>query len=433
MKFRHAISLFLLILLTLQSGCSLIKTDQEIKEIDSAVTITGKILNAKNPDTPIVIGLFKKEKEKEKERVKGQGKKNKYTLLQSTVVYGNSAFEFLTEEDSYYVAAFADINQDFILQKNESAGWYGKPSALKVISGKQIPPIQITLKPPAEVNIDMPSIYDANYQQLITLKNNKTLGRILKITDPSLSHSVGQLGLWHPLEFVKQQKNGIFFLQDYDPKKTPVIFFHGIGGSGADLKSLITSIDTNKFQPWVMQYPSGLRIDLIASHSSGEINKLRSKYHFDKYVVIAHSMGGLLARSIIERQLSQKRNVDIPLFISISTPWNGHKAATWGIEGAPVVIPVWFDIAPGSPYLKRLQQQIAKTPVKHHLLFSYKGNLSLINSENNDGTVTLSSELLPIVQTHAEEVYGFDIDHVGILEYQEMLDKVNQRLSEVLF
>ncbi len=421
MKFINYISLCILFVLTILSGCSLVKIDKEIKEIASEVHITGKINHAKHPDTPIVIGLFSLLKNKQ------------YKLEQSTVVYGNSTFEFLIPEGNYYLGAFADTNQDFTLQANESAGWYGKPSLLKAKSGKKFHPFKIQLKPPAQVSIDFPAIYHSSNKQIVALDNDKKLGRKLNLSSPLISHSVGKLGLWHPLKFVREHKHGIFLLQDYDPNKIPVLFFHGIGGSGADLKTLISSIDNKRFQPWVVQYPSGLRLELVSSHISSEINKLRSKYHFDKYIVIAHSMGGLVSRSIIERQLQQKRKVEIPLFVSISTPWDGHKAALWGVEGAPVPIPVWFDIVPGSPFLKTLHQQMSQTSVKHHLLFSYKGSLSLINKENNDGTVTLSSELLPIAQKHAEEVYGFNVDHVDILKSKALLDKVNGLLSKISF
>ncbi len=419
MKSHLAINVIILCILFMLSGCSLFKINQEIEEIDAAVSISGNIKHTSISDTPIVVGLFL------------PLKNNKHKLEQSTVVYGNSAFKFLIPAGNYYLAAFEDVNQDFNLQANESAAWYGKPSLLKAKSGKAINNISLQLKPPAQVIKVLPFIYENAKEQPLTLENDKNLGRRIKLSSPLLSPEIGKMGMWRPLEFVREQKHGIFFLQEFDANKMPVLFVHGIGGTGRVLKTLIPNLDTKRFQPWILQYPSGLRLDLIAANTSSDINKLRSKYGFDKFVVITHSMGGLVSRSIIQRQLQQQRDIEIPLFVSISTPWNGHKAAVFGVKSAPIKLPVWFDIVPGSPYLKTLRQQISDSNLNHHLFFSYKGNLSLINSENNDGTVDLSSQLLPIVQTKAKEVYGFNDSHVGVLENQELLNKVNGLLSAI--
>ena len=50
--------------------------------------------------------------------------------------------------------------------------------------------------------------------------------------------------------------------------------------------------------------------------------------------------------------------------------------------------------------------------------------------ENNDGAVTLESQLDYRVQCHAQDLYGFDEDHVKVLFSEEVIDTFNGILRE---
>ncbi|KAG1694716.1 Phosphoribosylformylglycinamidine cyclo-ligase [Nymphon striatum] len=115
--------------------------------------------------------------------------------------------------------------------------------------------------------------------------------------------------------------------------------------------------------------------------------------------IISHSMGGLVSRSIIEKQLQQKRNVEIPLFISISTPWNGHKAATWGVEGAPVTIPY------PSTY-KALMSYISIELLKGKLFESYRFRVRIPFFYNTPSALIMSDSKTPLTYRDS----GVDID-----------------------
>jgi len=118
----------------------------------------------------------------------------------------------------------------------------------------------------------------------------------------------------------------------------------------------------------------------------------------------------------------------VKLFISISTPWNGHKMSARGVQQAPTAVPSWYDMVPDSAFITSLFQRRLPDSVKYHLLFSYRGDCSLF-LENNDGTVELSSELDIRAQHEAQSVFGYNEDHGSILLSDEVLRQINRLMG----
>ena len=90
---------------------------------------------------------------------------------------------------------------------------------------------------------------------------------------------------------------------------------------------------------------------------------------------------------------------------------------------------LFFILVLGSEYNKLIFSKKYPSNIKHHLFFSFKGDFSLLLPENNDGTVTLLSQLDYHAQTHAWRVYGFDEGHVSILKSDEVITQYNQILK----
>ena len=65
----------------------------------------------------------------------------------------------------------------------------------------------------------------------------------------------------------------------------------------------------------------------------------------------------------------------------------------------------------------------------YYLLFGYSGDFSLMINRNNDGAVSLASELDPRVQAAARKMNGFIEDHGGILSCPAVSQVVNTILS----
>lgn len=337
-------------------------------------------------------------------------------------------FLLTVSSGKYYLFAFEDINRDFALQGNERAAWYGSPSPIDALPGTTLTQFDIHLQAPDVVKATIPELFIPEKTNQSVKLENKNLGKIVETN--YFKEEIGLLGMWDPVKFQEQGNSGIFFLEPYTKQKTPVIFIHGISGSGHNWLNIIDHLDRDKFQPWIVQYPSGMRLDLISKHLNQSFNELRAIYGFENFSIVAHSMGGLVARGFINHfSKNNDRGVVLDNFVTISTPWLGHAAAE-GAKNAPVAVPSWFDMAPGSPYLSSLHQTKLPSQSNYYLLFGYKGDgVRLLNTSNSDGVVTLLSQLSMKSQEEAVKVVGYNEDHTSILNSALVFKQLGEILT----
>lgn len=253
------------------------------------------------------------------------------------------------------------------------------------------------------------------------------VGNLADIKNPIFSAEFGQKGLWTPNAFLRDSGIGVYFLDPYDRGKIPVLCINGIGGSPKEWEYFIANLDKSRFQTWFAYYPSGRRLIETVTDLNYVIEELHKIYGFDKLFIVAHSMGGLIGRGLLIKNATTG-NSYIKLFISISTPWNGHEASVSGVKYAPAVIPVWNDLVPDSEFQKYIFSVSLPEDIKYYLLFSYHGDRYPWR-ENNDGVVTLKSQLRAEAQSDAEKVIGFDVDHDEILQ-NEKVAKLCQSLMK---
>jgi pimeloyl-ACP methyl ester carboxylesterase len=159
---------------------------------------------------------------------------------------------------------------------------------------------------------------------------------------------------------------------------------------------------------------------------------LRDRCGFRRLIVVAHSMGGLVARAFIERAAGGLVPAigGIDTFVSISTPWGGHTAAALGVEHAPAVVPAWRDISPGSPFLETLMGTPLPRGMRYYLFFGFGGGGgSRFVPGANDGVVTVASELDQRAQLAAIKLFGYDDTHRGILNDEAVAAQLNALLA----
>lgn len=416
---RPFYGLFFGFILLLLGNCTFLDLKKDIEPLNSASTVQGRVIRNFDRDTPILIALYQ-------ENQAGQA-----TLVNYDVLYGSSMFEMVVEPGSYYLVAFEDLNEDFTRQDDEYAGWYGKPTLINIKSDKIYTDLEIRLLSPEQAKFALPELYKSNIKREPLTREEFPLGEIVTQNDPRFGRDIAELGMWQPIKYYLEGNAGIFFLEPYDPEKIPVIFFHGLRGSGQDWFYLIDNLDLNKFQPWIAQYPSGLRLDLLAKGFDDSLEEIKIRFKFNKLVFISHSMGGLLARGIFNQNLKQNSQYDVTSFITIATPWDGHSAAKDGTLQAPVVVPSWYDMAPKSPYLESLFTQDFPAQSSFHLLFTYKNSNKFLRPENSDGTVTLQSQLKREAQNQATQIIGYDETHTSVLRSDQVAKDINLILSSL--
>ena len=180
---------------------------------------------------------------------------------------------------------------------------------------------------------------------------------------------------------------------------------------------MIERLDRTRFQPWFVYYPTALPLDLTGAAVHRWVQRLYSIYGFSRLLVVGHSMGGLVGRAFINDAVQHADGGladTLRLFVTLSTPWQGHSMAALGVQHAPAVAPSWHDMAPDSAFLRAVLAQPLPSQIPYYLLFSYSGGSRMLG-EANDGVVTLTSELDPRAQQQAVKVYGFAESHGGIL------------------
>ena len=401
------------------SGCMFKSLEKDLAILEQTSRLEGTISNPSPHQKPIIILAY---------QLLDADKK----LVVYHVQHRPGTFTFIRFPGRYLIAAFEDANEDLVYQPTEWAGYVGNGSILTVKPGEDLLHLDLTLKHPEEVTLaEAPDLTSPAIKAQLDFSKIQA-GEIVTIDDPRFSQKNGKQGLWEPLQFLRDVGGGVYFLEPFNPKKIPVVFVHGAGGDPSQWAPLIDHLDRTRYQPWIFYYPSGFRLNICAEFLAETLRKVLvgNKLANNKIVVMAHSMGGLVSRSlvnmIVEKGVEQKFRV---LFLTLSTPWGGHQAAQMGIDYAPAVIPSWIDMIPNSPFQQALFQTPLSSKIDYYLLFGFKGGQNPFTNGNDDGTVSLVSQLKAEAQDAAIKTIGFNEDHVSILRSPHTIEKIGTLLT----
>ena len=400
------------------AGCVFRELRQQMEIMrEEFTTIQGSVAGYSRQPQPIVVVAWNAEAPEE-------------GILRSWFMYGKGKFTFTVHAPaSYQIMAFEDLNGDFIYQKNEPVGICRDPSPVAVQPGKALENLEVRIGPPGTVTVPVRVDISSDASRASVEDIKYSIGEVVNLDDPRFSPTVAKLGLWLPIRFLREAGLGLYFLEAYDPSKIPVLFVHGAGGHPGEWRFLIDRMDRSRYQPWVYFYPSGLRLERQGEILYRIIRLLQNQHKFNKIGLVAHSMGGLISRSCINEIQRQPSHFKCNVFITLSTPWGGHEAAEMGLKHAPEVVPSWRDMVPNSHFLNSLRDTPLPPETAYYLLFSYSGKFSIAVNRNNDGVVSIDSELDATAQIAARRVFGFEEDHVGILSSAAVSQVFNSILS----
>ncbi|MDJ0789119.1 MAG: alpha/beta fold hydrolase, partial [Myxococcota bacterium] len=328
------------------------------------------------------------------------------------------------------ILAFRDGNHDRVRQPDEPYAWLHEDDP--VVIGDRVRNTGFDGELPARSDGSLEPRIDLSDLDLDRPRSlGEPAGTRVDLDDGRFSRANAQKGLWRPMEFLVDVGGALFFLEPFDPDRVPVIFVHGIAGTPAEFESLIDRLDTGRFQPWVLHYPSGIRLEPVADYLHATLLDLEGRLEFRRVMLVAHSMGGLVARAALTELHHAGRTDLVPLLVTISTPWGGHAAAASGVERSPVVLPVWRDMKPGSPFLQALHRERMPEEVDFRLFFGFEGHRRRSRAGGaNDGVVAIASQLLPAAQDEASALRGFPANHTGILRLPEVAEALNEALAE---
>jgi pimeloyl-ACP methyl ester carboxylesterase len=392
-------------------GCGFRTLRKDIEQVAEQAVLEGHVRVRGSEGTPLVIVVY---------NVTAKQIADLFLLPRP------GPFFFVLPAGKYQLAAFEDRNRNLSYEPEEEPAVVATELFLQAGERRSGPDLIINSGSTARIPFVVKALSPERrgIDQLPALQ----LGTIANIDDRRFSDENGKLGLWNPLQFLFDVGAGIYFLEEYDPHKIPVLFVHGAVGHPGDWKHLVSSLDRSRFQPWLAYYPTAPHLDQLGRGLVRALAALQVKYGFSRLILVAHSMGGLVTRAALNyaaENASKQRVVYVPAFVTISSPWNGHSGAAKGVKYSPVVAPSWEDMAPGSSFLTRLSQTALAPECEFSLFFSYRGG----GGEANDGTVTVSSELAMLIQRQAARVMGFDESHTSILESREVAMQLNAILA----
>jgi len=395
----------LLIVCLVTAGCALIKLNKEVTESLSSTVLVGRISTAFPGKGPIIVSAYSM----------NNGKRE---VAHYTVLHDFGEYELMVAKGNYYVFAFWDKNSNLIYDADEPAGQYGDPKMVTAPSGGVVGGLNFSI-PEKTQTIDVPTGFEISSVKPDKLYS-RLAGAIVDLDDELFSEENGIKGYWEGISFFKEFGGNVYFLEEYDPKKIPILYIHGATGTPKGWKFFVDNIDRTRFQPWFFYYPSGARIQSMSYLLLWKLENLRIKYNFEQLYITAHSLGGLVARSFIMDYGA--RFPSIKLFISLATPWGGSGMAEYGVKQSPAVIPCWIDMQPESPFIKSLYRTKMPETVSFYMFYGHKGNRNPFRS-NNDDTIDFSSLLDLRAQSEAKMNYAFNEDHASIIYSKEVLEQ----------
>ncbi len=334
-------------------------------------------------------------------------------------------------------------------------------------------------------------------EQLVPLETDLSTPLAYSLNDPAFRNAnLPTLNLLNPAKRRKVQ--GLYLLERYDPRKIPVLMVHGLWSNLVTWMEMFNDLRgmpeiRDNYQFWFYLYPTGqplwltaddLRNDLADAREA--IDPTHSVPRLNQMVVVAHSMGGLIARmqtlqpphpqwrmvlqrnhdrlnkqekESLRKALRLEPNPDIRRVITIATPHHGshlsNRATQWlgrqlirlpePIERATLrivrgpndmlTLPAGQTsiegLSPESPLLQLINQAKPAAWVHfHNIIGRIDDGHRLIRkvSGDSDGVVTVESARLE----YAESELIVPADHMHVHRHPRTILEVQRILLEHL-
>lgn len=153
--------------------------------------------------------------------------------------------------------------------------------------------------------LDSPNIVVAN--RLVPLETDLSTPLGFFLDNPAFAkrRNAATLGLLDPGQ--ADEITGLFMLEPYDPKKTPVVMVHGLWSSPVTWMEMFNDLRSfpeirDNFQFWFYLYPTGQPFWMSATQMREDLAEVRETLDanhqirtLDQLVLVGHSMGGLVS------------------------------------------------------------------------------------------------------------------------------------------
>lgn len=418
-------ALLLILATVLISGCANFrKLGRNLNFMDDTIIVTGRIKNAEDYKS---VKAYIVDWDREKKKIHSVD----YSEVKGLGVFGF----FVKESENLYLMAWADSNGNDRFDR-------GEPAWISHDESGQLTPVKVQddgadMEGYLEKNYEYPGDLTGPAEEFFKGRHRSevktgwgipiSLGDVADVDEPRFSSEAAQAGYWEPAAYPIKSGLGIYFKEEYDPNRTPVLFVHGAAGSPHDFDTFFRTFDRKNFQLWFFHYPSGRRLAEMGGGLDRGLRLLQSHFGFKEVHVVAHSMGGLVSRhAILENMRSE--HPCIGRFVSISSPFGGQEFAATGVKHAPSVIPSWRDIEPESDFLEEIFKDDLLGDVDHMMLYGDKASKVKSLPNENDGTLSVRSMTFEPAVKDAVKLKEYHDDHMSILSNREVIKEVERFL-----
>ncbi len=411
---RNALTAALLAALTTGGGCAVAEVVDQSQAIRLMLRpVYGSIVAPELPDGATVPG-------RAFVVVLYQGTGELFELHNYRVYRAPGVFVEVLPPGEFRLAAFEDTNGNFAYDVGERFGqldagetlWGGGAEAAKVGVILSLDTTGTCDLPPGSVVHDV-----AAHPRLA--KSHPSLMVIANLDLERFSQHASDMGAWAPLDAIRAYGSGLYSFGVPDPSKIPVVFVHGAQGTPDQWEAMISRVDLQRYQPWIYHYPTALPLKLTSWSFSCMINEAVVRFALPKFVVAAHSMGGLVSRAMIRWQLDGARTPAVERLITVASPFGGHSDAAFGASWISADVGYWRDLNPESLFLQWLYDTPWPADLPHYMIIAVGGEQNSKYDEANDGTVPVPSQIEPRIQRHATAVAVVAEEHSKILLVEE--------------
>jgi len=345
----------------------------------------------------------------------------------ATVDRARGYFAIMLPTGSYDLLFFVDRNGDGLYVTNEVVGRTPPDSPIAVDASTAADGIAVPA-PDVEIEIDSPR--SAPIAVRVEVKPQPSV--VASVDDPIFDPDLGAVGVYDPSRFLARTQRWLFSVGGADFSRTQLVLVHGIDGTPRDFRALVAGIDRSRYSVWLFYYPSGLSLDQLGTALAQTVRRLvdGSGVPDLRVAVVAHSMGGLVARRALNQLCRDGRPRYLRMYASFDTPYGGVEAVAGAVRRGTELVPSWIDVAAGSPFLTRLHATPLPEDLPFYLFFGWGDRSGYGPSPAGDGTITLASQLDPRAQTAATTMNGFGDTHVGILSDASALEALRRALDE---
>lgn len=389
--------------MVLLGACTLAKLGEQTREYEASTVLVGRVETGAHDDGAIVVGAYAREGDR-------------WRLAHQTLLHEHGGYELIVPRGEYVLFAFADRNGNGLFDTGEPAAQHAGGRNVPASGSGMVGGLDMVLGEPA---LEPPRLVPAP-------RESTQAGAPIGLDAAAFSAESGREGYWQPMDFFRRHGGNVYFVEPYDPARTPVLFVHGAVGSPQDWRYQIEKLDRSRYQAWVFFYPSGAAVESMSNLLYWKLLNLQLRYRYQRLLIVAHSMGGLVVRRFL---LDNGANLpQVQRFVTLSTPWAGEASADSGVKLSPAVVPSWRDMQPEGPFMRSLFERRLPPQVEYVLLFGHRGAPGLWRP-NNDGTVTLASQLRRAAQEEARMVFGYDEDHTSILVSPQVTTQLHALLD----